>query len=179
MDKMMWCCWVTACQRWRKTIVLIQLEIDSDYFVNEESLRYIQLSLDNIDTCQYCVGEWHTIYCFLACLGIFFIDLCWEIGTTGTIAVVYFVCNCTVDVVGYSFDLNFQVHIIDKKNPKWSWIYELKKRFSCCFSMSISKSLAEAQLVFFTRNYEDLWRPINCNHHVYATPSNNNEKAMV
>ena len=107
------------------------------------------------------------------------IDLCWELGNTGTIAVVYFVYYCTADVVGYSFDLNFQVHIIDKKNPKRSWIYELKKSFSCCFSMSISKSLAEAQLVFFTRNYEDLWRPINCNHHVYATPSNNNEKAML
>ena len=107
------------------------------------------------------------------------IYLCWVLGNTGPIAVVYFVYYCTADVVGYSFDLNFQVHIIDKKNPKRSWIYELKKSFSCCFSMSISKSLAEAQLVFFTRNYEDLWRPINCNHHVYATPSNNNEKAML
>ena len=66
---------MTACQRWRETIVLSQLEIDSDYFVNEESLRYIQLSLDNIDTCQYCVGETHNLL-FLACLGIFFIDLC-------------------------------------------------------------------------------------------------------
>ena len=165
-----------------KTIVLSQLEIDSDYFVNEKSLTTEVYSII-IGQHWYmpilCRGVTHNLLFFSMSWNFFHrFVLRWELGTTGTIAVVYFVCNCTVDVVGYSFDLNFQVHIIDKKNPKWSWIYELKKRFSCCFSMSISKSLAEAQLVFFTRNYEDLWRPINCNHHVYATPSNNNEKAM-